>query len=216
MTGVFSKRKDGAVTSIPAGLTQQLFILKGSLYKICYRELLVFLLTFGTVSVVYHHALNDYQKRFTAIFFFCISLRAPNTFLSIQFLSTCSRPCHFFDSVASTSFRQRVQFEFSLHCAFSAQVATATFDWFNTEFIEIDSDPSICSKSSLDWFKSVADSAALEHEKSMTFCRAFEKVVIYARQYMDLVSLPFLLGFYITVVANRWWQQYLTIPWPDR
>lgn len=31
-----------------------------------------------------------------------------------------------------------------------------------------------------------------------------------------MISLPFLLGFYLTIVAARWWQQYLVIPWPDR
>lgn len=31
-----------------------------------------------------------------------------------------------------------------------------------------------------------------------------------------MISLPFLLGFYLTIVAQRWWQQYLVIPWPDR
>lgn len=46
--------------------------------------------------------------------------------------------------------------------------------------------------------------------------RYFEKSQVFFQTYVDLLSVPFLLGFYVTTVAGRWWQQYLTIPWPDK
>lgn len=48
------------------------------------------------------------------------------------------------------------------------------------------------------------------------FQRFFERSREFFKKYTDNLSVPFLLGFYITTVAGRWWQQYLTIPWPDR
>ncbi|XP_032789546.1 bestrophin-2 isoform X1 [Daphnia magna] len=44
----------------------------------------------------------------------------------------------------------------------------------------------------------------------------FEQSKVFFQSYIDHLSVPFLLGFYVTTVAGRWWQQYLTIPWPDR
>ena len=28
-------------------------------------------------------------------------------------------------------------------------------------------------------------------------------------------DLSFLLGFYVSLVAKRWWDQYRLLPWPD-
>ncbi|XP_046653571.1 bestrophin-2-like isoform X2 [Daphnia pulicaria] len=46
--------------------------------------------------------------------------------------------------------------------------------------------------------------------------RLFEQFVRYFNQYLDMISLPFILGFYVATVAARWWQQYMALPWPDR
>ncbi|XP_032790943.1 bestrophin-2 [Daphnia magna] len=46
--------------------------------------------------------------------------------------------------------------------------------------------------------------------------RAFHESQTFFDNYTKLISLPFLLGFYVTIVAGRWWQQYMTIPWPDK
>lgn len=27
--------------------------------------------------------------------------------------------------------------------------------------------------------------------------------------------MSFVLGFYVTLVVNRWWDQYKLLPWPD-
>uniref|UniRef100_T1JAX6 Bestrophin homolog n=1 Tax=Strigamia maritima TaxID=126957 RepID=T1JAX6_STRMM len=46
--------------------------------------------------------------------------------------------------------------------------------------------------------------------------RTFEKVSLYCAYYLDLIPLSFVLGFYVMFVVQRWWNQFTTIPWPDR
>ena len=46
--------------------------------------------------------------------------------------------------------------------------------------------------------------------------RLFEMVVKYFDAFLNLVPLSFVLGFYVSYVASRWWQQFLAIPWPDK
>ena len=29
------------------------------------------------------------------------------------------------------------------------------------------------------------------------------------------VPITFLLGFYVSLVVKRWWEQYCKLPWPD-
>ncbi|KAL7731052.1 hypothetical protein ACLKA6_014269 [Drosophila palustris] len=43
----------------------------------------------------------------------------------------------------------------------------------------------------------------------------FEAVVAYCNSYRDLIPLSFVLGFYVSIVMTRWWNQYTSIPWPD-
>nr|XP_050868666.1 bestrophin-4-like isoform X1 [Vespula vulgaris]XP_050868667.1 bestrophin-4-like isoform X1 [Vespula vulgaris]XP_050868669.1 bestrophin-4-like isoform X1 [Vespula vulgaris]XP_050868670.1 bestrophin-4-like isoform X1 [Vespula vulgaris] len=45
--------------------------------------------------------------------------------------------------------------------------------------------------------------------------KIFEAVVAYCNQYSDLIPLSFVLGFYVSIVMTRWWNQYMVIPWPD-
>ncbi|XP_008583174.1 PREDICTED: bestrophin-2 [Galeopterus variegatus] len=45
--------------------------------------------------------------------------------------------------------------------------------------------------------------------------RYFEKLVIYCDQYASLIPVSFVLGFYVTLVVQRWWNQYLCMPLPD-
>ncbi|XP_075433962.1 bestrophin-2-like [Ascaphus truei] len=45
--------------------------------------------------------------------------------------------------------------------------------------------------------------------------RDFEKVSIYCNHYSNLIPVSFVLGFYITLIVNRWWNQYQSIPRPD-
>lgn len=45
--------------------------------------------------------------------------------------------------------------------------------------------------------------------------RIFEGIVQYCRSYVTVIPIAFVLGFYVTVVMNRWWSQYTSIPKPD-
>lgn len=44
----------------------------------------------------------------------------------------------------------------------------------------------------------------------------FEKVTLYCEAFTNLVPLTFVLGFYVSIVVTRWWQQFMMIPWPDK
>ncbi|XP_042906011.1 bestrophin-4 [Parasteatoda tepidariorum] len=44
----------------------------------------------------------------------------------------------------------------------------------------------------------------------------FEKLTIYCEAFTNLIPLSFVLGFYVSIVVGRWWQQYMAIPWPDK
>ncbi|XP_042896249.1 bestrophin-4-like isoform X2 [Parasteatoda tepidariorum] len=44
----------------------------------------------------------------------------------------------------------------------------------------------------------------------------FEKMVFLCSTFMDLIPLSFVLGFYVSFIATRWWNQYIAIPWPDK
>lgn len=45
--------------------------------------------------------------------------------------------------------------------------------------------------------------------------RMFEGISKYCATYSNLIPLSFVLGFYVTIVMTRWWNQYVSIPWPD-
>lgn len=52
----------------------------------------------------------------------------------------------------------------------------------------------------------------------MTICfffRWFEKLSRYCDKYGNLIPISFVLGFYVSIVVDRWWDQYRAIPWPD-
>ncbi|KYO46426.1 hypothetical protein Y1Q_0006536 [Alligator mississippiensis] len=46
--------------------------------------------------------------------------------------------------------------------------------------------------------------------------RLFTKVAQYCDRSTDLIPLSFVLGFYVTLIVNRWWAQYSSIPLPDQ
>ncbi|GLV35797.1 Bestrophin 1 [Carabus blaptoides fortunei] len=45
--------------------------------------------------------------------------------------------------------------------------------------------------------------------------RVFESIVSYCTLYSDYIPLSFVLGFYVSIVMTRWWNQYTAIPFPD-
>ncbi|XP_064628250.1 bestrophin-2-like isoform X2 [Lineus longissimus] len=44
----------------------------------------------------------------------------------------------------------------------------------------------------------------------------FERIVLYCDSFNNLIPVAFVLGFYVSVVCTRWWDQFKSIPWPDR
>ncbi|KAK5643022.1 hypothetical protein RI129_009189 [Pyrocoelia pectoralis] len=49
-----------------------------------------------------------------------------------------------------------------------------------------------------------------DHQK-----RLFEKIRIYFGQQSESIPMSFVLGFYVSLVVTRWWDQYKMLPWPD-
>lgn len=45
--------------------------------------------------------------------------------------------------------------------------------------------------------------------------RTFEQVSLYCHHFSDLIPVSFVLGFYVSIVLQRWWAQYMSLPWPD-
>lgn len=45
--------------------------------------------------------------------------------------------------------------------------------------------------------------------------KVFEEISEYCDTYSNFIPLSFVLGFYISIIMQRWWNQYTTIPWPD-
>ncbi|XP_046390989.1 bestrophin-4-like isoform X2 [Ischnura elegans] len=43
----------------------------------------------------------------------------------------------------------------------------------------------------------------------------FRSIAAYCNANIDLIPLSFVLGFYVSIVITRWWDQYMGIPWPD-
>ncbi|XP_016889790.1 bestrophin-3 isoform X2 [Cynoglossus semilaevis] len=44
----------------------------------------------------------------------------------------------------------------------------------------------------------------------------FEKLSRYCDKYAEQIPVTFVLGFYVTLVVNRWWNQFVNLPWLDR
>ena len=46
--------------------------------------------------------------------------------------------------------------------------------------------------------------------------QSFEKICVYFGHFDHWIPIGFVLGFYVTQVVNRWWEQFCSIPWPDK
>ncbi|NWI28922.1 BEST4 protein, partial [Sula dactylatra] len=44
----------------------------------------------------------------------------------------------------------------------------------------------------------------------------YTEVAQYCNRSTDLIPMSFVLGFYVTLIVNRWWAQYTSIPLPDQ
>jgi len=52
-------------------------------------------------------------------------------------------------------------------------------------------------------------------EKFYFYCRVFERIRMYFGQQSETIPMSFVLGFYVSLVVKRWWEQYKLLPWPD-
>ncbi|XP_065319250.1 bestrophin homolog 24-like isoform X2 [Gordionus sp. m RMFG-2023] len=43
----------------------------------------------------------------------------------------------------------------------------------------------------------------------------FEQIVLYCDTFVNLIPLPFVLGFFVSLIVGRWWAQFQSIPFPD-
>ena len=44
----------------------------------------------------------------------------------------------------------------------------------------------------------------------------FELMCFYAKKFNTVLPISFLVGFYVSNVVSRWWQQFQCLPWPDQ
>jgi len=44
--------------------------------------------------------------------------------------------------------------------------------------------------------------------------RAFEMISDYCDQFSAMIPVGFVLGFFVTTIVGRWWDEFNTIPWP--
>lgn len=45
--------------------------------------------------------------------------------------------------------------------------------------------------------------------------RWFEVAVAYCKIQVSSIPMTFVLGFYVTLIVKRWWEQYKLLPYPD-
>ncbi|XP_030385174.1 uncharacterized protein LOC115632250 isoform X2 [Scaptodrosophila lebanonensis] len=43
----------------------------------------------------------------------------------------------------------------------------------------------------------------------------FNKIRLYFSQQSESIPMSFVLGFYVSLIVKRWWEQYRLLPWPD-
>ncbi|CAL8077715.1 unnamed protein product [Calicophoron daubneyi] len=63
---------------------------------------------------------------------------------------------------------------------------------------------------------SILSTLLKEVDTRLVFMRYFEYACIYCSEYYELIPVPFVLGFYVSLVVGRWWDQFLVLPWPDQ
>ncbi len=43
----------------------------------------------------------------------------------------------------------------------------------------------------------------------------FELICVYMGQFSNMIPITFLTGFYVSQVVSRWWDQFMSLPWPE-
>ena len=95
---VYPDEMDKGAISNHVSIGQMLAMWKRSVYKVVYRELMVFLLLFGIISAVYRNALDDNQKKcsFNSHIIFCCKLCNRDDLSSLStFLDSLKNQRHF-------------------------------------------------------------------------------------------------------------------------
>jgi len=55
-----------------------------------------------------------------------------------------------------------------------------------------------------------------QNENLAELKNTFDQICIQVNKFTDMIPMSFVLGFYVSIIVSRWWQQYMSIPWPDR
>jgi len=63
--------------------------------------------------------------------------------------------------------------------------------------------------------KTECDSTLASCYRWKTYRETFESFRSYANQNLRSIPLTFVLGFYVSLIVDRWWNQYQLLPWPD-
>jgi hypothetical protein len=56
---------------------------------------------------------------------------------------------------------------------------------------------------------------SLSLARNCNMSSVFEKVRTYFGAQSESIPMSFVLGFYVSLVVKRWWEQYKLLPWPD-
>lgn len=63
--------------------------------------------------------------------------------------------------------------------------------------------------------KSECDQTLPSCERWRKHREMFETLRLYVNQNLNSIPLIFVLGFYVSLIVKRWWDQYELLPWPD-
>jgi hypothetical protein len=44
----------------------------------------------------------------------------------------------------------------------------------------------------------------------------FEVMCVYMGRFSNVIPITFICGFYVSQVVSRWWDQFMSLPWPDK
>ena len=44
----------------------------------------------------------------------------------------------------------------------------------------------------------------------------YPEIFFFNFRFYEIIPITFLTGFYVTQVVTRYWDQFLSLPWPDR
>jgi hypothetical protein len=83
-------------------------------------------------------------------------------------------------------------------------IVTAFFWVFRTEIVQS------CIK-----LLCVHDKAKNNFYSILPLSSVFEKIRTYFGAQSESIPMSFVLGFYVSLIVKRWWEQYKLLPWPD-